>query len=197
MVIGRSLVEVAFDNHIEPVRASFVNPFRSKNVRSIGPLIIEKITDIPPVAVWKITRPTVTQPLTTYDQITVKAGDVVSITAGGCVQTGGHGSTWKRYVDPLGSGSDKYYHGTIKLPGMPGETTVQEFITNTKKYVIPDGSSGSLILGYTDDQYNDNGYYSHDDGNNDQCKNIGDAEVQILIVQKNPTTNITPLHPRP
>jgi hypothetical protein len=41
--------------------------------------------------------------------------------------------------------------------------------------------SGYLILGYEDDDHTDNGYYRHDDGNDDQCKNIGGAAVSIII----------------
>jgi hypothetical protein len=49
---------------------------------------------------WRIDRPNVMQHQTGYPQITFKPGDSVAVDAGGCVQTGGMGSTWKRYVDP-------------------------------------------------------------------------------------------------
>ena len=35
----------------------------------------------------------------------------------GCCQTGGHGKTWKRYVDPQGPNSDRLYHGLVWVPG--------------------------------------------------------------------------------
>jgi len=38
-----------------------------------------------------------------------------------------------------------------------------------------------LMLGFEDDQYEDNGYANHDDGTDDQCKNVGSAAVSILI----------------
>src|SRR5947207_2818943 len=48
--------------------------------------------------------------------VTFRPGDLVTIAAGGCVQTGGWGSTWKRYVDPKGPKADRLYHGTIWIP---------------------------------------------------------------------------------
>jgi hypothetical protein len=42
------------------------------------------------------------------------------------------------------------------------------------------GVSG-LALGYEDDDYGDNGYYDHDNGNDDQCKDIGPAWVIMTI----------------
>jgi hypothetical protein len=41
------------------------------------------------------------------------------------VQTGGHGSTWKRYVDP--SSDNGLYHGTISLPGVTNGLTELRF----------------------------------------------------------------------
>jgi hypothetical protein len=52
--------------------------------------------------VWRITEPVVTQPTSEYPQIKFQPGDAVFVHAAGCVQTGGHGRTWKRYVDPSG-----------------------------------------------------------------------------------------------
>ena len=65
----------------------------------------------------RIDEPTVTRRLTSYPQITFLAGDTVTVQAGGCVQTGGAGKTWKRYVNPSGSNSDRLYHGLIQIPG--------------------------------------------------------------------------------
>src|SRR4051794_16351795 len=52
-----------------------------------------------------ITEPTVTQ-FEQFYPIQLQAGDQVAVTAGGCVQTGGSGLKWKRYVNPQGSNSD-------------------------------------------------------------------------------------------
>ena len=49
---------------------------------------------------WKIDYPSVERSLTDYPAITFNPGDVVTLDAGGCVQSGGIGGTWKRYVNP-------------------------------------------------------------------------------------------------
>src|SRR6478672_10318005 len=68
---------------------------------------------------WFISSPVVTSPYgKTYYQILMAPGDIILVSAGGCVQTGGHGKTWKRYVDPQGPNSDRLYHGLIQLPGI-------------------------------------------------------------------------------
>src|SRR5262249_53395929 len=41
-----------------------------------------------------------------------------------------------------------------------------------------------LNLGYQDDNYSDNGYYSHDNGNYNQCKNKGPAFVVVKVVSQ-------------
>ena len=38
-----------------------------------------------------------------------------------------------------------------------------------------------LVLGYEDDGYSDNGYYAHDDGTGGQCKNVGNAWVNLTF----------------
>jgi hypothetical protein len=42
-------------------------------------------------------------------------------------------------------------------------------------------SDDHLMLGYWDDNYEDNGYYKHDNENYNQCQNIGPAWVSITI----------------
>jgi len=146
----------------------------------------------------RITQPTVNRPLTRYDDVQIMPGDRVWVSAGGCVQTGGHGQTWKHYVRPQGSNSEYLYHGQIMIGGLffaPTNfsdlaivldahgftTTWSEMFTvaNCGGSAFPDHA---LYLGFTDDNYGDNGYYSHDDGNNDQCKYVGDAYVDIYIL---------------
>jgi hypothetical protein len=146
---------------------------------------------------WSIKEPIVTQADTSYQQVQLKPGDTFKITdVGGCVQTGGHGATWKRYVDPSGDNSDHLYHGTIRLPGMSSSMRIGDFKNaNPGGYVIPNNASGdmSLHLGYEDDNYSDNGYYSHDNGNNDQCKNSVNAYVlfSVKIPAPRPTLVLT------
>jgi hypothetical protein len=52
--------------------------------------------------VWRIDHPDVSDPLSVYPAIPLKAGDRIKINAGGCVQTGGMGATWKLYTNPSG-----------------------------------------------------------------------------------------------
>lgn len=68
--------------------------------------------------VWRVDQPEVKAPEAFYSVIKFKPGDMISISAGGCVQTGGSGSTWKSYTKPLGDNADHLYSGTISIPGV-------------------------------------------------------------------------------
>ena len=125
--------------------------------------------------------------------------DTISMTIGGGVQTGGSGPTWKRYVNPSGDKSDHLYFGEIYIPGITsGLTPIRDLVGTHGSYdsKSPDvcnlkfaignidnlpESSRYLALGYKDDGYSDNGYWGHDDGTENQCKNVGDAYVDISI----------------
>jgi hypothetical protein len=122
-----------------------------------------------------VSEPNVTQRSTTYP-IPVHYGERVKITAWGCVQTGGRGLTWKRYLDPQ-SGKD-LYHGLVDIPGVTGGLQRIEGINDTWFNVF---GNGNITLGYEDDGYSDNGYYAHDNGTNGQCLNQGNAFVSISI----------------
>jgi hypothetical protein len=126
--------------------------------------------------------------------IPVFSGDRVWVMAGGCVQTGGHGNTWKRYVAPTGSNADRLYHGQIKIPGAIEQLT--NLYTNSSNHIVPGDGQWSppftvganhqntaefISLGYTDDGYGDNGYWGHDDGTQNQCKGIGNAWLHLYI----------------
>jgi hypothetical protein len=129
--------------------------------------------------VYRIDEPNVKQAVTNYPGVLVQSGDLVSVSAGGCVQSGGHGKTWKRYVDPSGPNSPRLYHGLIQFPGSP-MTRLQGLIG---RVIVPRNPQPSpLQLGYEDDGYGDNGYTSHDDGTDDQCKDVGAAWL-VLVVQ--------------
>lgn len=147
-----------------------------------GPEIVQQYpTYSPGHSLWIITRPNVRQRKTEYPQIVFAPGDKVRVYASGCVQTGGSGRTWKRYVNPVGPNSDLFYSGQISIPGA---TNGLEPFTPAQpaEYNIPlTQSGGFLTLGYKDDAYGDNGYYAHDDGTSNQCRNIGDAQVRIEI----------------
>lgn len=134
-----------------------------------------------------ISHPEVKQPKT-YLPIVVYPGDGVYIRADGCVQTGGRGRTWKRYVDPSGPNSDRLYHGQIQIPGaVEALTDLDELIGSggawSRFFTISGVNSfpGRIAIGYSDDGYGDNGYYSHDDGTEGQCKSNIDAFLDIYI----------------
>jgi hypothetical protein len=165
--------------------------------------------------VWRIDQPNVKVRKKQYPQIVFHAGEVVTVTAGGAVQTGGSGATWKRYVDPSGPNAGNLYHGLIKVEGVTnafkpslqggeeGLIRLQTFMTATKKEKgqfrgvlhMPKAVTPAelkrlfLQLGYEDDDYSDNGYYSHDDGTDDQAKGVGSAYVIIDIRQLKPVTD--------
>ena len=132
----------------------------------------------------RIDQPNVTTRSTAYHGVLLNAGDQATIHAGGCVQTGGHGKTWKLYVDPQGPDSDRLYHGLINLPGVTAGANLDRIIGYVgRQFTIPDQVQyAALILGYEDDNYGDNGYWGHDDGTGDQCRGVGDAWVEVAIV---------------
>lgn len=138
-----------------------------------------------------INEPVVTQHETVYPTVKFAPGDIVDVKADGCVQTGGWGDTWKRYVNPVG-GDTNLYHGLIRIPTATpaGSGLVRiETVIGRRQTVTGAGVPVSelvLHLGYEDDDYSDNGYYRHDNGNYDQCKTDnghdgGPAHVTITI----------------
>jgi hypothetical protein len=138
------------------------------------------------IVYWRIDHPNVTKHETLYPQIQFQPGDYVTVVAGGCAQTGGHGKTWKRYVDPQGPEADKYYHGLIHIPGVTtGLIRLQNFGMGNEYHVDPHLPAAGLILhlGYDDDNYKDNGYWGRngDDGTGDQCKGLADAYVIVVV----------------
>lgn len=129
---------------------------------------------------WHIDDPNVKAASTEYAFIEFKKGDVVTMRAGGCVQTGGAGETWKRYLDPINSDwspCDKYY-GQLHFPGTTTGLTSLIRLCSSNLTILKDCS---LQIGYVDDNYSDNGYWNHDDGNCDQCKDIGDAWIELTV----------------
>ena len=147
------------------------------------------------VEIVHIRQPNVKQEQTAYPGIVFQPGDAIVVNASGCVQTGGHGSTWKRYVNPSGGDSDRHYFGEIWIPGATGVMVPIAGVVN-KTLVIANGTPGAglfLRLGYSDDDYGDNGYYSHDNGTENQCGGAdgGAAEVTLTITHNAKTTNPT------
>jgi len=136
--------------------------------------------------VCTINQPVVTQRETTYSAVVFVPGDRVTVAADGCVQTGGRGLTWKRYVNPSGPNSDRLYHGLIQIPTANQNALVRIGTVIGRTFIA--NASGVLHLGYEDDAYSDNGYYAHDNGTSNQCKTDtakhidgGPAHVTITI----------------
>jgi len=140
-----------------------------------------------------IYAPVVTRRETAYPDIVFAPGDVLEIKADGCVQAGGSGSTWKRYVNPSGKRTDHLYHGLIRIPtATPAGGDLVRIQTVIGKLQTVTGSGVPLSdlvlhLGYEDDGYADNGYYEHDDGPDQQCvlgggaRDGGPAHVTVTI----------------
>lgn len=142
---------------------------------------------------WRIDRPEVWSSKpdgeADYPLITFQPGDKISIVGGGCVQTGGFGSqTWKSYINPKGDNANKYYWGTVYIKHVTagGYERTGQIQNNGPLPALPPDDNAKidyiLRLGYQDDNLSDNGYWNHDDGNNDQCKGIGAAFVVVNIV---------------
>jgi opacity protein-like surface antigen len=157
--------------------------------------------------VWRITEPVITQAKKSYTKIKFEPGDTITLEAGGCDQTGGHGATWKRYVDPQGANADQLYHGLIEIPGVTekfkasptGPKGLVRMLDMGMKnlstgqfrgrFVVGDLSKVAekdryLRLGFEDDGYSDNGYWGRDDGTGDQCKDLGTSYVAITIAHR-------------
>jgi hypothetical protein len=154
------------------------------------------LTDNQKIKVWRIDQPNIRQRVTDYKQICFQPGDVITIEAGGCCQTGGLGNTWKRYVDPQGPNSERLYTGMIWIPGVPQTQGLQPLrgvlkeVKDSKDkrwsntFQITEKVDPDLLylrLGYVDDDYSDNGYWGRDDGTGDQCKGLSNAFVIVTI----------------
>ena len=146
--------------------------------------IIYRMNQSSSVEVWQIKKPDVRRHMTEYPNIIFREGDQIMVTASGCVQTGGKGKTWKRYVNPLGENADRLYHGLVWIPGATAglvriSSVLGKRLTIPLKADIP--FRLHLRLGYEDDDYEDNGYWQPDDGNPAQCKGSGAAVVTITV----------------
>jgi hypothetical protein len=146
----------------------------------------------PNIEMWTIRQPNVQRHVTEYPQVRFRPGDVVTVIAGGCCQTGGWGDTWKRYVDPRGPNSQVLYHGLIDIPGAtqgllriqniaPQERAPGEWQGTLTISRNVDPQALYLRLGYEDDDYGDNGYWGRDPGTGNQAVGLPDAFVTLYI----------------
>jgi hypothetical protein len=133
--------------------------------------------------VWRINQPFVKQKQTTYSDITFVNGDLVSVFAGGCVQSGGSGLTWKRYVRPVArdQSEDNHYFGQISIPGFGSLRRIRDAVLAGGIAITSGNGPTALTLGYVDDGYGDNGYWGRDDGLWEQCRDLTNAFVVIVI----------------
>src|ERR1051326_2957489 len=180
---------------------ALVGAFSRNESRALGQQehfnLVHHLSSSASLDVWQINNPEVRQSITRLKQIQFKPGDKITIEAGGCVQTGGKGKTWKRYVDPIADAAD-LYHGLVGIPRpeihrftqsskVPGLVRIQDVtgkswtIVDSKDEHEGDYGFSYLVLGYEDDNYQDNGYRDFDEGTEDQCKGAGNAWVKISI----------------
>lgn len=139
----------------------------------------------PNAEIWTINEPRVNARETDYEQIRLTAGDIVSVFAGGCVQTGGRGLTWKRYVVPITGGlthdEDHLYYGSIEIDGAIPQQRLKDAMKHGAFEVQLASSNSYVRLFYSDDGYGDNGYGGRDNGTWNQCDRLPEAFVVLAI----------------
>ena len=150
--------------------------------------------------VWRIDRPNVWQRTTAYPLIRFKPGDRIWFKAGGCAQTGRHGKSWDEYLWPQGDDAPTRYAGTAYIQMVTGSAArrIGSLMSCQPHHVSipnPGEQIGALTLGYEDNDYSDNGYWGHDDGQNDQCKNVGPAWVEVTVLPGTPSKRTTQWSP--
>jgi hypothetical protein len=167
-----------------------ISQMRSESGRDIFNIISEPVTtknSNGTTVFWRVDHPDVIALASAYPQIRFQAGDQITIGAGGCAQTGGMGQTWKSYVYPTGDNAAQYYSGLLWIPGVTGGGLQRDVAVINRKWVVPAhlapnvASQLFLHIGYQDDGPGDNGYYSHDNGNNNQCLGVGPAWIQLSV----------------
>jgi hypothetical protein len=113
-----------------------------------------------------IERPNITQPISTYSDITFRRGDVVHVEAGGCAR---HGRQWTDYAP----------HAVIFVPGaMPKPARIAE-VAGRELDVTRTAQPDALQLGYDDTDYSDNGYGART-ANDGPCSGP-DAFVRVSV----------------
>ncbi len=85
-------------------------------------------------------QPPVNQHETPFPKLVFAPKDLVQVYADGCVQTGGTGSTWKRYVNPSGPGAETKYHGMIRIPSGTKDSALVEIKDVVAKTITVTGA---------------------------------------------------------
>ncbi len=146
--------------------------------------------------IYLIEKPIVTKSGCIYSGIEFLEPGQLEVFAGGCVQTGGGGETWKRYVNP--KDSDDNYMGTLEVKGASvlgsdgleevGKETISQFVswTNSGKNIYVLDGTHHVAIGYKDDDHSDNGYYLWDRGTEGQCVGAGNAWIALCFFQPGP-----------
>lgn len=128
--------------------------------------------------VWRVDSPNVLQPETVYPQIRFASADKVEVEAGGCAQTGGHGNTWRLYVNPS---NDPLHHGLIRLPGLASPKKIKEVMGAEHAVTLPSPITGdnALRLGFESSDFTAGGYWGRDPGPNNEC--VGQPNAFVII----------------
>jgi len=163
--------------------------------RYIAPNIEEFVVDTPNVRL----------PKTLYPEVVFRSGDLWTISATGCARhaAGAFGRHWSRYSNPVGDHDVTYgrlYHGTVSLND--GGDLVEIAVAANSPHWIPfvggKEQTFALLLGYISDDYREDGYGNHDNGEKDQCVDLtrpgsagfgGPASVTITIQHNGPEPN--------
>jgi hypothetical protein len=136
--------------------------------------------------VWRIDSPNVLQQDTTYTPIRFAPLDRVELSAGGCDQNGGHGNTWRHYVDPA---NDARHHGLVRLPGFTNFQRIMDVAGPSHVMTIPASiiGDGVLHLGFESSDFAAGGYWGRDPGPNDEC--VGQPNAWVVITINHHRTN--------
>jgi hypothetical protein len=142
---------------------------------------VAHVSTSPAQDVWRIDSPNVLQLDTTYTQIRFAPLDHVEVEAGGCDQNGGHGDTWRRYLNPA---NDTQHHGLVLLPGFATFRRIMDVAGPARAVTLPGSISGDSVLhlGFESGNFSAGGYWGRDPGPNRECVGQPNAWVTITIV---------------
>ncbi len=147
------------------------------------------------VDTWTIIDPPISTPSTAYPQIVLTGGDSVSVSAVGCGNHGGNSDTWADSMGTSGGLENLVGQANGFFPGVM-EFNIPNSIGNYRDpsgqgmkswwylgtAVVPgNGPDGVLSLGFTDNDYHDNGYYQQYPGYFQECTGWYGFAVTVKI----------------